>query len=189
MLEDGPSAPHSHHAQARMTCVRHDRAKKQGSAPTDPHLYTKTWLYTAGAGVGKRARWLLASLSLKKTRLAVKRTLSCTDVFYTSAERLWTATNLNKWHTGCFFLCYCWFANQVIASSHLLYWTVYYIRMRALAWNNTTNAKADQRRRRVGEATVPRCGTKPLCLVWKHPKLTPALLLLVYKIPCCCDIS
>lgn len=105
------------HAGARFFCTSfvpcadtHDlcptrSCKKQGSAPTDPHLYTKAWLYIAGAEVGKRARWLLASLSLKTTRMAVKRTLSCTDVFYTSAETLWTAANINKWHTGFFFLC------------------------------------------------------------------------------------
>lgn len=105
------------HAGAQFFCVpfvpcadTHDlcptqSCKKQGNAPTDPHLYTKTWLYTAGAEVGKRARWLWASLSLKTTRIVVKRTLLCADVFYTSAETLWTAANLNKWHTGFFFLC------------------------------------------------------------------------------------
>lgn len=29
MLEHSSSAPHSYHAQARMTCVRHDRAKNK----------------------------------------------------------------------------------------------------------------------------------------------------------------
>lgn len=105
MLEHGSSAPHSYHVQARMTCVQHDRAKKQGSAPTDPHLYTKTWVHTAGAEVEKRARWLLSSLRLKTTGIAVKRTPLCMNVFYTSVETLWTAANLNKWHTGFFSLC------------------------------------------------------------------------------------
>lgn len=92
--------------------------------PTDPHLYTKTWVHTAGAEVEKRARWLLASLSLKTTRIAVKRTLVSALVKNTSMHNTLNCCKPKQVAQRFLFLVYWWFANQITASIHLLYWTV-----------------------------------------------------------------
>lgn len=61
-----------------------------------------------------------------------------------------------KWHNWLLLLVRWRFANQLGADRHVPYWTVYYISKLAQTQNDITDVKADQQRRRVMGAIVPR---------------------------------
>lgn len=155
------------HAGARFFCASfapctgtHDlcstrSCKKQGSAPSRPSplqnmaVHSKCWSWKAGQVVVGISKLKNDTYSSKEYSIMH----GCILRWYRDTLNCCKPKQVAHW---LLFLVYCWFANQIIASSHPLYWTTY-----PMAWNNTTNAKADRQRRGVGEATVPRRGTKP----------------------------